>query len=278
MIMENSTPYDRLIAVIEHLGFNKSKFEKLCGLSNGYINTSKTYQRMSESACLKICKKFPQINKEWLALGIGNMLTDYIPADDEDIELYETEEVVYPILDTPIVKKSNLNLYQYLSENEAEIRKKTAFEVIGTQADYIQVISTNAMVPAFFPGDEICINFMEDESEIKCGDIYMVDTRQFGTIVRKVYKEDDFYILKAFNKDFCDLRIHKNDIFKFGNILRSLRSFFCITQDVDYITAINTRDKQIDNMITLQDKLIDEIKKQNERTDILIQKIVEKWN
>lgn len=62
----------RLNLFIEHLGYNNSSFEKKCGLSNGYIRNFKG--NLGGKKLEDILNAFPQLNRDWLLFGTGEML------------------------------------------------------------------------------------------------------------------------------------------------------------------------------------------------------------
>lgn len=62
----------RLSEFIAYLGLNNSTFEKKCGLSNGYIRNFKG--NLGTQKLEDILNAFPQLNKDWLLFGKGNML------------------------------------------------------------------------------------------------------------------------------------------------------------------------------------------------------------
>lgn len=57
--------------LIAALGISKAEFERVCGLSNGYINSIRN--TIGSKGIVKILEQFPQVNKAWLVLGEGNM-------------------------------------------------------------------------------------------------------------------------------------------------------------------------------------------------------------
>lgn len=76
----------RVIELIAAEGLNNSKFEQLCKLSNGYINTLlKRNGDMGESTIVKILTTFEKVNPIWLVLGKGNMYKDDFYIYDSDI-------------------------------------------------------------------------------------------------------------------------------------------------------------------------------------------------
>ena len=69
---DNQSIKDRLKIYIKYLGIGQSKFEKQCNLSNGYINNSKG--NFGASKLEYILKLHPELNREWLLTGEGEML------------------------------------------------------------------------------------------------------------------------------------------------------------------------------------------------------------
>lgn len=53
-----------------HKGLNIRAFEMLCGLSNGYVKNAKSVGALKLEGILKA---FPNLNKDWLLYGIGEM-------------------------------------------------------------------------------------------------------------------------------------------------------------------------------------------------------------
>lgn len=63
---------ERLFSFIEHMGMSKLAFEKVCGLSNGYLRNFKG--NLGEDKLSNILTAFPELNKDWLLYGEGSML------------------------------------------------------------------------------------------------------------------------------------------------------------------------------------------------------------
>lgn len=71
-IMEQ-TVKERLITFLKAKRLGQTKFEKLCGLSNGYINNLRHCPSAAKLA--QILEAFPDLNRAWLLTGEGEMLT-----------------------------------------------------------------------------------------------------------------------------------------------------------------------------------------------------------
>lgn len=72
---------ERIKEFIKAQGLNNSAFEKRAGLGNGYI--SKVKGSPSPEKCEDILKAFPELSREWLFTGRGEMLNPAAPADPE---------------------------------------------------------------------------------------------------------------------------------------------------------------------------------------------------
>ena len=87
--MEQSVK-ERLMQFYMHKGLTKSRFEKMCGLSNGYIDKLK--HAPSGNKLVNIYLKFPELNRVWLLTGEGDMLngSDVSPKVEQEARPYTT--------------------------------------------------------------------------------------------------------------------------------------------------------------------------------------------
>lgn len=66
---------DRVCQYIDYLKISPAQFEKMCGLSNGYIGKQRSRNAdLGESITCKIIENCPEINIIWLITGKGEML------------------------------------------------------------------------------------------------------------------------------------------------------------------------------------------------------------
>lgn len=63
---------DRLLEFIKSQNISNAKFERDCGLSNGYINSIR--KSISIDKLEQILRAFPNLRREWLMNGEGDML------------------------------------------------------------------------------------------------------------------------------------------------------------------------------------------------------------
>ena len=107
---------NRLSAFIEYKGLTNASFEKKCGLSNGYIRNFKG--NLGVKKLEDILASFPELRKEWLLFGTGNMLKDdtapdYMP----DIEPRLEAEHIPQLSNTEILLRDMLT--EERARNEA---------------------------------------------------------------------------------------------------------------------------------------------------------------
>ena len=63
---------ERILLLLKTLGVSKAEFERRSSLSNGYLNNFKG--SLGANKLENILKAFPEINRDWLLNGEGEML------------------------------------------------------------------------------------------------------------------------------------------------------------------------------------------------------------
>lgn len=66
LYMEQSVK-ERLIHFIKYKGLSQGKFEKMCGMSNAFVNNIRS--SIQPEKLLSIAKCFPELNIGWLLIG-----------------------------------------------------------------------------------------------------------------------------------------------------------------------------------------------------------------
>lgn len=67
---------ERLLEFLKYLSIGQGAFEKVVGISNGYINNNKG--SIGSSIVSKICLSYPELNSNWLTNGDGEMLKQLV--------------------------------------------------------------------------------------------------------------------------------------------------------------------------------------------------------
>lgn len=80
---DNQTIKARLLSFIAFLGIGQAKFEKKCGLANGYVNNIR--KSITPEKLQKIALQFPELNPGWLMTGEGEMIRSVVNAQAQQI-------------------------------------------------------------------------------------------------------------------------------------------------------------------------------------------------
>lgn len=94
---------DRLLEFIKFLDIPVRKFEEECSMSNGYVSSMR--KGLGERKLQKVLDRYPQLNREWLLYGEGEMTKDVPPH-----KLQESKEDVnvVRVLEEKIVMLENI--------------------------------------------------------------------------------------------------------------------------------------------------------------------------
>ena len=121
------TTKERTLRFIAHKGLSVKKFEEMCGLSNGYLNSMKS--GYGSSKLLQVLRTFPEVNRDWLVYGEGEMLVKteaptLTQPTNERVDLQVADDTLVAELRSQIEKLEAKidNLNQELGEKNALIK------------------------------------------------------------------------------------------------------------------------------------------------------------
>lgn len=180
---DSQTVKDRLLIYIKYLGIGQSKFEKLCGLSNGYINNSKG--NFGSAKIEDILKACDDLNRSWLLTGEGDMLKS---KDDQSVKDGSGNE------DIEIEHVRLLPLFAHggsLSDFTVSVKDSDCEKVVSPVkgADFAIQVTGDSMAPEYPSGSVILIKKINESAFIEWGKAYVLDTEN-GSVVKKVVPSD----------------------------------------------------------------------------------------
>lgn len=296
-----ATVKERLILFIKNKGLSQSAFERMCGMSNGYVNNLKN--SMGIAKLQSVLSVFPELNQQWLLTGEGEMLNsdDEIAkqytkmcitqmADDTAISKMETTtdceeaEVMesFPILPEVVAESRDTNIEAYIEENSSELERVNPSSLLSASHAAERILRTS-MLPTFQPEDIVFVRFLPDRMKLCDGDIYYLNCTNRPTMIRRIkFEPDNRLRLVAQNPQYGDVIIARDDIINVGTIVGMLRLTFgdqyaeieAVRRQKD--EQIENRSKQVDNMLEMQRELISEIREQGKRNGMLIDKLLAK--
>lgn len=72
--MEKDSMKQRILEFIEKSGLKTAQFERMCGLSNGYVKNMR--RSLGDEKLNDVLRAFPNLSKIWLLTGEGEMLVN----------------------------------------------------------------------------------------------------------------------------------------------------------------------------------------------------------
>lgn len=202
------TVKERLVAFIKEKGLSQSRFEKMTGLSNGFVNNIS--KGIGADKLQKILGVYPDLNTTWLLTGEGEMLKrcstpvhkntrPRIPYDAAAGTLTETVEGIteYECEEVPVIS-------------------------VFPKYDFTIRIVGRSMEPEYFAGDEVACLKVNEKRFLQWGRVHVLDTTQ-GVVIKRIYDNGDSVICRSYNSEFPDFIVPKEDIRSYNLVVGSLR-------------------------------------------------------
>lgn len=217
---QTNTFKERLLYFIRYMNLTTKAFEQSIGVSNSYIANLR--KRMGDDVLKNTLSKYPQLNREWLLTGDGQMLnfevhsglpettqsTPNIPQPSE--EVCEVEEI--PIIPKVACIEPNVDTLSYVKHNDV-----TTSPIVHQfpTSDVWYPVFTDTMSPDYLPGDKVALfAYPKGEEEVLNNRAYVIDTKRNGTILCKLTKTDEGYIARYKNPEY------PNDFIKYTDVIR----------------------------------------------------------
>ena len=246
-----TTVKQRLVRFAEFRNLSISKFESLCGLGNGYVGKLK-----SEPGSKKlddILRTFPELNRDWLLYGEGEMLKPSTNTNSGDITITgnnnshighgntstncencnceastEVQELQgAPVIPTALCREGGCDILEYIEENPEEV-EISPIRAKGVTIDlWYRIRATdNSNAPTYLPGDNIAIaSYPKGEERPRPGRFYVVDTYSNGFELGILFPTDsgDFRMQKKNREEFPDFTIERDDIIRIYRVIMMVR-------------------------------------------------------
>ena len=243
----------RLVQFIKIMHLTQRGFEELCGMGNGYINSIR--KSIGPEKMQSIIRAFPQLNREWLLYGEGEMLKSATPSVQQlntygnnnyntgvmqigsvPVECAEVEcpncgeiievasSAVIPLVPPEIAKKPDLNLESFRHNCPQQMEEVDLRQVWG-KGVFLMKVDTRAMEPEYREGTFLVLRRLKDLSYARPdGSVYVIDTMRPHTLFRYLSKErDGTYVLSAESDKRGPIYLNAEDIINIYDIVGSFR-------------------------------------------------------
>lgn len=302
----------RLEEFCEYRKISIGGFCREAKISNSYFNNV----RGEMGAVIKgrIKDAYKDLNLEWLLTGEGEMLKvpatvtmfnpssgdaqaagkridlSIVPAElvekiKEEVKAeMETSGEVVPIEQPPlvpdkVVRDPNVTVLDWVDDPDND-HSQNAFNFASVlrRTKCIIQMDNNAMAPSLYQNELVFLKPFAEDSEIIDGEIYGIETKARGILIRFLYNEDSHYLTRPKNtREFGDIRIPKDKVvnkyhivFHGSNRLSSLPD-----NEGEMMKQLGQKDKYISSLIDQVGVSMGEIIKQGARADRLMEQNAE---
>lgn len=195
-----------------------SEFARKMGLSPAYIGSMR--KSMPEEKVEKLCEIFPNLNRDWLLYGQGEMYADHQINDDKS---RKPDYYRVPLLPVSANAGRSVGISEGIGLSECAM-------VISPYEDATLAIMVvgDSMEPDIPNGITLFLSPINHASFIPWGTPFVLDTEN-GTLVKKLYpspENDDYLEARSINPDYPPFRIPKESIFGIYRILGQLKQGF----------------------------------------------------
>lgn len=234
---------DRLEYYIAHKGLSVRRFEILIGASNGYVSNIKL--NITPAKQKQIQSAFPDLNMSWLLTGEGEMLR-HAPSHNitgnnnivgnsntgnntiiADTQAQKSTDSHYkPIVPKYLTSQPNTDVYKILNTDghTMQLDSMTAISPYNN-FDFYYMVRQDAMKPLYKEGDVLALAHTERGSDIVQGASMIIDTNDFGFLLRRIYDRGDYYECRIINENssFETQNIAKTRVIRLYRIVYSIR-------------------------------------------------------
>jgi SOS-response transcriptional repressor LexA len=182
-----NTVKDRTLEFIKFKGLTMKAFEQRCDLSTGYVTSMR--KGYGSEKLNNVLTAFPELNREWLLYGEGDMLSSTSSAQPQPSVKNErvADDEAYKV---PLVPISALG--GSLNDFNTTVCRDDCETVISPIKDIDMAIkiSGDSMEPEYPSGSTVLIKKINEHAFLEWGKVYVLSTCN-GTVIKRLMPTDD---------------------------------------------------------------------------------------
>lgn len=213
-----NTVKERLQHFLKEERITPSEFSRKMDLSPTYIASMR--KSMPEEKVEKLIKVFPQLNRDWLLFGRGEM---YIDTSNKGIDPHRLDRHLVPLVPTQ-ARAGSLDLYaRGVTENECPKIYSPSVD-----ADLAIRVMGDSMEPKIHDGVMLFLKKINEKAFIPWGSPLVLDTDN-GTLVKLLYpseKGEGYLVAKSYNPEYPPFTVPTESIIGIYRILCSASEGF----------------------------------------------------
>ena len=206
---EESTVKSRLLEFLKRKRITQTEFTRCMGVSSTYIGAMR--KGIPASKLKKMSELYPDLNRDWLMYGEGEMLLDVSGNPDKGISR-EYETLLLPL------EAFAGGLQTWNDGVRAADCRRIVSPVSGV--DFAIPIRGDSMEPKFHEGSTLLIKKINEKAFIPWGHPMVIDTEN-GVYIKNLYPYDDaksledqeYVIAKSINPKYPPFNIPTSSIY-----------------------------------------------------------------
>lgn len=211
----------RLIEFLAYLCIGQTKFEEKVGLSRGLINKIKG--DISLKTLYKIETAYPDLNKEWLISGEGEMLRNnsnlYKDEQNKELTAMQAERGI-PLI--PLDAFAGFGTENSVQIFDYECEKYVIPNFRG--AEFLIPVRGSSMYPKYASGDIVACKKLPLDTFFQWNKVYVLDTEQ-GVLIKRVKqaKDSDHILLVSENEKYEPFEVCRDNIYSLAIVIGVIR-------------------------------------------------------
>ena len=223
---------ERVYEFCSEMGIKIRDFERTCKLSNGYVSSMRT--GFGREKLNNVLTAYPQLNREWLLYGEGEMLRQSDP-NREKTERRPREETnerpqMKPVATggiplIPIDAVAGFNGWDENGISELDCARYDVPDFAAVHADFLIRVSGSSMYPKYSSGDILACRKILEVTFIQWGKIYVIDSQQ-GAMVKRLFEiegDAEHILCKSDNANYPPFKLPKNEIRSLSIVVGAIR-------------------------------------------------------
>lgn len=237
---------NNLLKYIYTIESTANAFAKNAGIDPAnFARMLKGKQNITKKTLAKIQTANPQLNIDWLLTGEGDMLrhapSQNITGNNNIVGNSNTgnntiitntqaqkgtDHHSKPIVPKYLTSQPNTDVYKVLQSDghTMQLDSMTAIPPYN-DFDFYYMVRQDAMKPLFKEGDVLALAHTERGSDIIQGASMIIDTNDFGFLLRRIYDRGEYYECRIINEksSFETQNISKTKVIRLYRIVYSIR-------------------------------------------------------
>ena len=181
--------------------------------------------------------------------------------------------IAVPLVPDKVVRDPNTDVMKWLENADAD-HTRNAFNVasILRRTKFVIQMNNNAMAPILYLNEYIFLRPFAEDSEIIDGEIYGIESKERGILIRFLYDDGDCYLTRPKNtREFGEIRIPKLGTRLYHIVFHGATHLSSMPDDGELVRKqLNQQSEYVSSLIgelgksgARQDKLIEMLDRQN---------------